>query len=163
MRITRDQWAIRLALVTAQRSTCLRRAVGCILLDKHGYVLSTGYNGVAAGLPHCSEKEIHERDDELEADVCFPFACMGAFSSSGTDLDRCEAIHAEQNALLQCRDPHLVETCYTTTSPCVTCVKLLMNTSCRRIVFVDEYPQLAAKALWLKAGRLWEQAPMIEA
>ena len=135
------------------RSTCLRRHVGCVLLDKYGYVISTGYNGVAAGLPHCNE--------ELQAFGTFPHACGGAHSASGTDLDSCEAIHAEQNALLQCRDPHLIDTCYTTTSPCITCVKLLMNTSCGRIVFSEEYPQPQAKALWLKAGRLWESMPII--
>ena len=48
MRPTRDQWAIQLAQLTAERSTCCRRHVGCILLNERGHVLATGYNGVAA-------------------------------------------------------------------------------------------------------------------
>jgi len=39
----------------------------------------------------------------------------------------------------------------------VTCCKLLLNTSCERIVFVEEYPHSAARELWEGAGRLWEQ------
>lgn len=35
MRLTVDEWALNLAVVTAHRSTCLRRHVGCVLLDAH--------------------------------------------------------------------------------------------------------------------------------
>ena len=87
----------------------------------------------------------------------FPHACAGAWSPSGTNLDACQAIHAEQNALLQCRDIYQIHTAYVTASPCVTCCKLLLNTSCERIVFVEEYPHSAARELWEGAGRLWEQ------
>lgn len=149
MRLTVDEWALQLAVVTAQRSTCLRRHVGCVLLDEHNHVLSTGYNGVASGAMHCNEyiPDLH----------VYPFACAGAKAKSGTDLDACEAIHAEQNALLQCRDVHALVTAYVTTSPCVTCVKLLLNTGCQRIVFLDEYPHEAAKRLWVTNGRVWKQ------
>lgn len=132
---------MEVAYVTSKRSTCVRRHVGCVLLDSHGRVLSTGYNGVAAGMPHCNEGH----------------TCDGGTSPSGTNLDACEAVHAEQNALLQCKDVNAIDTCYCTASPCMTCVKLLLNTSCKRIVFIDEYPQPAAKELWRRAGRLWEQ------
>jgi len=147
MRPSRDEWALKLALLTAQRTTCCRRAVGCVLLNARGHVLATGYNGVAAGLPHCN----HQHGDE------FPHACSGAKAPSGTNLDGCQAIHAEQNAMLQCKDVYSIHTCYVTASPCMTCIKLLLNTSCERIVFVEEYPHSAARELWTGAGRAWEQ------
>lgn len=150
MRPSRDEWAIKLALLTAQRTTCCRRAVGCVLLNARGHVLATGYNGVAAGLPHCNE---HDQFFETG----FPHACAGANAPSGTNLDGCQAIHAEQNAMLQCKDVYSIHTCYVTASPCMTCIKLLLNTSCERIVFVEEYPHSAAKELWTGAGRAWEQ------
>lgn len=157
---SRDQWAMQLATVTAQRTTCLRRAVGCVLLNSRGHVLATGYNGVAAGLPHCNEvvwvpnppTVKHEFSDS----ETYPNACSGATAPSGTNLDACQAIHAEQNAMLQCRDVYAIHTCYVTTSPCVTCCKLLLNTGCERIVYVEEYPHSAAKDLWVGAGRTWE-------
>lgn len=154
MRPTRDEWAIELALTTARRSTCLRRQVGCVLLSARGHVLSTGYNGVAAGQPHCNMHDPYEPTG-------FPHACEGARAVSGTSLDLCEAIHAEQNALLQCHDVYKICTCYTTTSPCMTCIKLLLNTSCEEIVFIDDYPQPKAKALWLASGRKWTKTPTI--
>ncbi len=152
MRPSRDEWAMRLALLTAQRTTCCRRAVGCVLLNARGHVLATGYNGVAAGLPHCNEV-----DDLGFGPIIHPHACSGANAPSGTNLDGCQAIHAEQNAMLQCKDVYSIHTCYVTASPCMTCVKLLLNTSCERIVYVEEYPHSAAKDLWTGAGRVWEQ------
>ncbi len=150
MRLSRDEWALKLALLTAQRTTCCRRAVGCVLLNARGHVLSTGYNGVAAGLPHCNQHDPWHP-------IGFPHACSGAQAPSGTNLDGCQAIHAEQNALLQCRDMYAIHTAYVTASPCMTCCKLLLNTSCQRIVYVEEYPHSAAKDLWTGAGRAWEQ------
>lgn len=150
MRPSRDEWAMKLALLTAQRTTCCRRAVGCVLLNERGHVLSTGYNGVAAGLPHCNQH------DPFDA-VGFPHACSGAHAVSGTNLDGCQAIHAEQNALLQCKDIYAIHTAYVTASPCITCCKLLMNTSCQRIIYLEEYPHSSAKDLWVSSGRVWEQ------
>ena len=140
MRPSHDAWAMALALETAKRTTCCRRAVGSVLLNARGHVLSTGYNGVAAGMPHCNEvvKVENPKFNLLDCDRfdveyfgTFPNACSGATSPSGTNLDGCGAVHAEQNSLLQCRDVYDIETCYVTTSPCMTCVKLLMNTSCK--------------------------------
>jgi dCMP deaminase len=121
-----------------------------VLLNARGHVLATGYNGVAAGLPHCNQHDPYHP-------IGFPHACSGANSPSGTNLDGCQAIHAEQNAMLQCKDVYSIHTCYVTASPCMTCVKLLLNTSCERIVYVEEYPHSAARDLWTGAGRSWEQ------
>lgn len=159
-RPTKDQWALQLASITAARTTCCRRAVGCVLLNARGHVLATGYNGVAAGLPHCNESRTPRKWVEGHSKIYFPNACSGATSLSGTNLDGCQAIHAEQNALLQCKDIYSIDVCYVTTSPCMTCTKLLLNTSCHRIVYLDEYPQASAKELWESAGRIWEKVSL---
>ncbi len=153
-RPTKDEWGMQLAQVTASRSTCLRRSVGCVLVNKRGHILATGYNGVSAGAEHCNEITMPREITSFSTGY-YKHACPGAQSVSGTNLDGCHAIHAEQNALLQCRDVWEIETCYTTTSPCVTCVKLLLNTSCQRIVFNEEYINLDAKGIWEGAGREW--------
>lgn len=158
MRISRDEWAMEMAKLTATRSTCLRRHVGCVLLNCRGHVLATGFNGVAAGQPHCNE-EFKEKwahpDKPIEIRVVTPYACSGAKAPSGTNLDGCQAIHAEQNALLQCKNVYELDVCYVTASPCMTCTKLLLNTSCQKIVFLEEYPHTEAKQLWESAGRQW--------
>jgi dCMP deaminase len=162
---------MQLAVTTGQRSTCCRRQVGAVFLDSSGHVIATGYNGVAAGQPHCNElghrsnltnrKFFGQLPDpptlDLKDPASYPFACLGAFSPSGTDLDACKAIHAEQNALLQCRDVRELHTCYVTASPCITCTKLLMNTGAQRIVFLDAYPHPASGDLWTSTGRAWDQ------
>lgn len=191
MRPNRDQWALDMAKLTATRSTCCRRHVGCVLLNSRGHVLATGYNGVAAGQAHCNEQKLvavnrsnprvfywpvgdaykltdgellpidqvaAARNPEVVGyEVTYPHVCEGATASSGTNLDGCQAIHAEQNALLQCKNIYEIDTCYVTTSPCMTCVKLLLNTSCQRIIFVEEYPHTEARKLWEGSGRTWSR------
>lgn len=135
-------WGLAMAKLVATRATCARRSVGCVLVDHKHRVLATGYNGVASGLPHCNEG----------------LPCPGAAAPSGTQLDACHALHAEQNALLQCMDTDAIEVCYCTTAPCVTCTKLLLNTECQTIWFIDSYPQAeASRELWESAGLEWEQ------
>lgn len=141
MRPSRDEVYIQMAALIAERSTCARRKVGCILTDKNGKVLATGYNGVPSGFSHCSEQEEGS------------YVCKGANAKSGESLDACKAIHAEQNALLQCPDTSEIHTCYTTTQPCVHCSKLLLNTGCKRIVFLDKYTHFLAESMWLESGR----------
>ena len=51
-----DEYCMNLAVLTAQRSTCLRRQVGAVIVkDKH--IIATGYNGAPRGLEHCGDRE----------------------------------------------------------------------------------------------------------
>ena len=45
---------MEIAQIVSKRSTCLRRAVGAVLV-KDKQILATGYNGTPKGLPHCEE------------------------------------------------------------------------------------------------------------
>lgn len=137
-RLSRDSVYLRIASILAFRSTCTRKQVGCVLTDKEGKVLATGYNGVPSGWTHCID-----------------VPCKGANSPSGTNLEHCEAIHAEQNALLQCPNTNDIQTCYVTHSPCLHCVKLLLNTGCSRIVFDIDYPHHESYDLWKKSNGEW--------
>lgn len=141
-RLSKDEYFVAMASLVSRRSTCQRRAVGCVLVSPLGHVLATGYNGVPRGSAHCIDHP-----------------CAGAGLPSGTGLDKCEAIHAEQNALLQCKDVMSIETAYVTTMPCMTCTKLLLNTSCKIIVYSEPYPHSEAAELWRKNGRVIIQAP----
>lgn len=130
---------MELAEVTAKRATCPRRSVGAVILDRRGYILSTGYNGLPSGFAHCTDSP-----------------CDGASLPSGTGLDACQALHAEQNAIARLKEPFEAETMYVTTAPCVSCTKLALATGIRRIVFKSDYPT-SGSALWQKAGRDWIQ------
>lgn len=144
IRRSRDSIFLEMTVVFAMRSTCSRKHVACILVDDLARILAGGYNGPPSGWPHCTD-----------------FPCKGAESSTGTDLDKCEAIHAEQNALLQCGISTIIYTAYCTHSPCIHCAKLLLNTSCERIVFRNEYSHTESKDLWLRDQnkRQWIHLP----
>lgn len=139
-RPSRDATMMELARTIARRSTCPRREVGAVLTDAHGRILSMGHNGVAMGEAHCSEG----------------YPCGGEAYESGAGLIACKANHGEQNALIFCQDVMRIDTLYVTTSPCDLCVRYLLNTSARRIVFHELYDREALHR-WEAAGRTWEQ------
>ena len=121
---------LEIAESISRLSTCSRRSVGCVLTNKLGHIIGTGYNGVGRGLPHCIDTP-----------------CSGAFLASGTGLDKCEATHAEQNALLQCRDVQEIHTAYVTCSPCMHCTKLFLNTGVKEVYTFQVYDSNAVAYL----------------
>jgi dCMP deaminase len=140
------RWGMGIAQVVATRATCARRSVGAVLLDRRGRILATGYNGRASGLAHCSG---------ANGTPCGGLGTLGRPAKA-----ECEAVHAEQNALLSCREVHDIETCITTISPCFTCTKLLLNTGTTRIVFGGFHSEHEkSERLWKEAGRIWLYLP----
>lgn len=152
MRPDIDEYFMSIARIVASRSTCVRRSVGCVLTDSRNLVLATGYNGVAAKEAHCNAAVANlDADDRLRLD--FPHACPGINAGSGQGLENCYAVHAEQNAILQCSDTQRIDRAYVTAFPCPSCTKLLLNTSCCMVVYDQAYGDDAGRALWIKAGR----------
>jgi len=134
------QYFSALSLIIASRASCIRRKIGCVLVDKNYFLLSTGYNGPPPNNPHCIEIGKCRREDV----------------ESGSKLELCAAIHAEQNALLQCRNTMDIEYCFITHSPCIHCLKLLMNTGCKEIYYIESYPNvkeaIASSIRWQDSG-----------
>jgi len=131
-----DFYFLRMAKLVSERGTCIRRKVGCVFVNKKNHIIATGYNGNPSGFNHCID-----------------YPCLGSKSKSGEDLDKCEAIHAEQNALLQCKDVYDIDRVYTTLEPCVHCVKLLLNTSANQIIYGEKYVHKEARKIWEKSQR----------
>lgn len=136
MRLSKDRYFLELLKLVAERSTCGRRKVGAIITDAQGHVLSTGYNGVPSGVVHCIDVPCAGRDD------------------SPGDSSRCMAVHAEQNALLQCSQLQSAHTIYVTCSPCFVCMKMLANTHIARIVCVETYTDQVGISLWTLSQQL---------
>ena len=137
-----DEYFLLMAELVARRATCLRRAVGCVFVNDINHVIATGYNGVARGETHCTDKP-----------------CPGASAPSGRGLHLCQAIHAEQNALIQCRDVRTIHTVYCTASPCVQCMRMLLGTGVKRIVFREHYPHTESRDLAASSGIAWVHMP----
>lgn len=136
-----DDYFMEIAHVVAKRSTCLRRHVGCVLV-RDRRLLTTGYNGPPKGLLHCDKL-----GGCLRAQMGIP---------SGQRHEICRALHAEQNAIIQAA-VHGVAltgevTAYCLNQPCVSCAKMLINCSVKRIVYRDEYPDELAQQMLREAG-----------
>ncbi|MGI6658780.1 MAG: deoxycytidylate deaminase [Dethiobacteraceae bacterium] len=139
MRPAWDDYFMEIAHMVATRSTCLRRAVGAVLI-KEKRILTTGYNGAPSGLAHCEE-----------------VGCLRELQQvpSGQRHELCRGLHAEQNAILQAAlygVPIAGATLYCTTHPCVVCAKMLINARIREVVITDSYPDKMSADLLAEAG-----------
>jgi dCMP deaminase len=137
-RPSNDEYFLGIAQAVSKRATCGRRMVGTVLTDRNHNIISTGYNSVASGIPHCPDEAL----------------CAGAFDKSG-DSSRCIARHSEDIAIAKCSDIYKIHTCYVTASPCVHCVRRLLDTSCKRVVFIEEYTDTTGRVLWESRGLQW--------
>ncbi len=141
-----DEYFLKIASVVAERSTCKRHHVGAVAVrDKH--ILSTGYNGAAAGVSDCLELGCLR--DELKI-------------PSGTRHEICRGIHAEQNAIIQA-SLHGVSlegaTLYCTHTPCILCAKMLANARIKRFVTFGKYADDSFLELFKETGIKFEVKP----
>jgi dCMP deaminase len=129
-----QEYFLRMLDLVSSRSTCGRRSVGSIITTDKGHILSTGYNGVPSTVAHCIE-----------------VPCSGINDPSG-DSSRCFAVHAEQNALLQCWRLDLARTMYCTVFPCFICAKMIANTQINKLIYREEYADRAGLVLLTDLG-----------
>jgi len=127
-----------IAELVAQRSTCLRRKVGAVIV-KDKRILTTGYNGAPAGIKHCEE-------------VGCLRGKMGI--ASGERHELCRGVHAEQNAIIQSATFGVNisgAVIYTTHQPCFICTKMLINAHIAKIIYKKAYPDRLAIGMLKKA------------
>jgi dCMP deaminase len=125
-RVSWDRYFMSIAEAVATRSTCLRRQVGAVAVkDKH--ILATGYNGAPEGIIHCEET-----------------SCVRTIMNipSGDMLDKCMAVHAEQNVICMAAKLGISlkgATLYSTVFPCSICAKMIINAGIKTIVYDNSY------------------------
>ena len=134
-RLDIDTWAMKLAQMCAERSTCIRRKAGAIALDCYNIVVGVGYNGVPRDFPHC---------------LVDP--CSGAQDKSG-DTSRCLAVHAEINAIINCTDSSRIVSVYLTASPCKSCALAIVNLpALKRVFYLEDYPDKMGLHMLVRAS-----------
>ncbi len=134
-----DEYFMKITRLVAERSTCLRRKVGAIIV-KDKRIISTGYNGAPRGIAHCLD-----------------IGCMREKMGipSGERHELCRGAHAEQNAIIQAASSGSImdgATMYCTTAPCSTCTKMIINAGIRRLVLGGAYPDKLGEELVNEAG-----------
>ena len=138
-RISWDEYFMKMAYLAAERSTCLRRKVGAVIVGDHR-VISTGYNGACRGTTDCLELGC------LRDQMGIP---------SGTRHEICRAVHAEQNAIIQAAvlgTSTRGATLYCTHSPCILCAKMMVNAEIARVVISEVYSETSFEDLFREAG-----------
>ena len=106
---------MKMARIWAENSYCLRRQVGALIVrDK--MIISDGYNGTPSGFENICEDE---------AGKTKPYV-----------------LHAEANAITKVAKSNNSSegaTLYVTSSPCIECAKLIIQSGIRRVVYADSY------------------------
>ncbi len=140
----RQSWAeyfMQLAHQVATRSTCVRRQVGAVAVSPDHRILGTGYNGALPGAPHCEDLGGCLRNK------------LGV--PSGQRQEICRAQHAEANICNSAAKYGIClngATIFVTNQPCTTCVKAMVTSGIKIVVFDDAYPDELACTLAKEAG-----------
>ena len=108
-----DEFWLDLVDLVATQSHCLKKKVGCVIVDKKKRLVSMGVNGTLAGMPNKCE------DD------------------NGKTIHR-EVLHAEMNALANADRKISGCTAYLNYSPCENCAKTLLQFGIKRFVIRGE-------------------------
>lgn len=118
---------MQIAHQVAERGTCDRKQVGCVIvLDRR--IVATGYNGSVPGAPHCDDAG-HDLVDSVGLDGKLRPNCV-------------RTVHAESNAIAQAARFGVSlngTTLYCNTFPCWPCFKLIVSAGIRKVIVDDEY------------------------
>lgn len=131
-RIDKENYYLDIAETVLERSTCLRRCYGAILV-RNDEIVSTGYNGAPRGRANCVELGRCTREA-----LNIP---------SGQRYELCRSVHAEANAIISaarseslgatlymaCKDPSTGALISGSTS-CSMCRRLIINAGIARVV-----------------------------
>ena len=134
-RIDKENYYLDIAQTVLERSTCLRRCYGAIIVQ-NDEIISTGYNGAPRGRKNC-----------VDLNYCTREAMK---IPSGQRYELCRSVHAEANAIISAaRRDTIGATIYMAcidpasgklipdSSSCSMCRRLIINAGVERIIIRD--------------------------
>ena len=135
-RVSKHNYYLDIAQTVAERSTCLRRKFGSIIV-KNDVIVSTGYNGSPRGRKNCDELGSCYRDK------------LGI--PRGERYEMCRSVHSEQNAIIAApREQMLGATLYMVcvspedgavmpgTTCCMMCKRVVINAGISTVIVRDD-------------------------
>ena len=135
-RVSKENYYLDIAQTVAERSTCLRKCYGAIIV-KNDTIVSTGYNGAPRGRKNCSDLGYCMRDK-----LSIP---------RGERYEMCRSIHSEANAIIAAsREQMLGSTLYMAciepkdksivagTNSCMMCKRMIINAGISQVVVRDD-------------------------
>ena len=149
-RIDKENYYLDIAQTVSERSTCLRRCYGAIIV-KSDEVIATGYNGAPRGRLNCADLG---RCTRQELNI-----------PSGQRYELCRSVHAEANCIISasrremlgstlymaCRDPATGALIPSSTS-CSMCRRQIINAGIEKVVIRDtptEYRVVDVQREWV--------------
>lgn len=170
-RPTMDEILREMARLMARRGTCSRRHVGAVAA-RDGRIVSSGYNGAPAGMPHCDHDEWTwsptgpvDIPGWVTAVMRQPLKRGMTVRRDGdeiwigqdvADAPTCRvAVHAEANLVAFAAADGIAlrgTVIYTTDTPCVTCAQLLINAKVAQVVALRAYRDPTGVELLRSAG-----------
>jgi len=109
-------------------STCAKQQYMAIIVDRHGIVDSTGYNGTPTGFQHCTDGGCPRQRNNVPSGTPYDY---------GDGL--CYAIHAEINCLIHSDvGARRGGAMYVNGVPCFGCAKTLVNSGLAKVVYLNE-------------------------
>jgi dCMP deaminase len=126
-----DEYFIEIAKLVASRSTCLRRRYGAVIV-KDKVIVSTGYNGAPRGSINCVDLNKCKRRE-----LNIP---------SGERYELCEAVHAEQNAIINGSPERMKDASIYIAGfeedgsaaegkPCLLCARMIRNAQIKEVIY----------------------------
>lgn len=86
IRVDKNNYYLNIAKAVADRSTCLRKKIGCVIVN-NDEIIATGYNGAPRGRKNC-----------IDLGYCTKKEKFPDMRHSG--YEACRSVHAEQNAII---------------------------------------------------------------
>lgn len=126
-----NTYLLDLASTVATRSDCTRRQVGAVIVDADHRVVSTGYNGYPPGSAACGQPGgcIRGRFTSEQIAPNSPYVGVPAV---------CNAIHAEENAILWARRDLRECDLYSTHKPCPNCARVIRGAMLRHVYWFED-------------------------
>ena len=135
-RVSKINYYLDIAETVSERSTCLRRRFGAIIV-KNDVIVSSGYNGAPRGRKNCNDLQYCARDK------------MGI--PRGERYEMCRSVHAEANAIIAadrdrmigstlymcCTDPKTGEVMPNTCS-CMMCKRMVINAGIEKVIVRED-------------------------
>lgn len=138
-RLTWPEYFFEFANLASQRSACIRRSVGAVIV-KDKMVVSTGYNGPPHGVPHCAEVGCVREQKKIP---------------SGERHELCRGLHAEQNAIIHAAKSGVSingAELYCSTKPCSICTKMIINAGIKKVYYLEDYNDALTDELAKQSG-----------
>jgi dCMP deaminase len=156
----KTMYFLKIALAVANRSTCMRRRFGAVIVNDNT-IVGTGYNGTAKGVVNCYEVGCIKNEMDLPQDRAY---------------DYCPGVHAEENAIINSNRADRIgaklyiagldaDGKYTKAIPCQRCRRKIINSEIDEVIILDNDGEPVTYQVkdWIQEDTEWYKKELAKA